>query len=640
MKVKSARIVEVLMGERAVAWPPLSRLIQRTRALAVAAAEKSPAVRHILSCLKQVARYRSDQVYSRWIESFDTLAEGDRVLIRRHVDALEYKPLFSLMVSLHDCHELLLRHCLDSVVGQLYPHWELCIAYDDSLKDSCRSILHEYAQGDHRIKVSCRRKKGAIADAMNVLLEESDGEYFALLEQHDTLSEHSLYMVAVELNKNRLADLIYTDEDSIDANDRRCDPHFKPDWNPDLFYSHNVIGRLAVFRTSLVRDLGGFRPACDSCLAYDLALRVAAGRASQGMRHIPFILYHHRSVSGSATGGEMRNKHHGPPASCLALQNVLEGSGVRAKIEVSEGDRLHRVVYPLPQQMPAVSIIVPTAGSNLDGLAKLVEGILYRTDYPDVELILIPNNIECDMSMQYLQSISMETRVRLIPYNGPFNFSIIYNDTVPKATGELIGILNDDLDVISSGWLKEMVSHALRKEIGAVGAMLYYKDDTIQHAGLILGLGGVAAHVYKRYYRGSCGYFDRARLIQNYSAVTAACMVMRREVFTEVGGFDPNLGVAYNDVDLCLRIWEKGYRILWTPYAELYHLESASRGPDDAPHTLPRFLREVEYMRTKWGGTLSNDVFYSPNLSQSGRPFELSFPPRVSKPWLAIDAGL
>jgi len=630
----------VLLGERAVAWPFLSALIQRTRVMATTAAEKSPAVRLILSCLKRVARFRSDQEYSQWIQSFDTLAEGDRVLIRRHVDALEYKPLLSLLVSLHDCHELLLRHCLDSVVEQLYPYWELCIAYDDSLKESCRSILNEYAQGDRRIKPSCRQNKGAIADAMNVLLEKSDGEYFALLGQHDTLSQHSLYMVAVELNKNRPADLIYTDEDNIDGNERRYHPHFKPDWNPDLFYSHNVIGSLAVCRTSLVRDLGGFRPAFDSCAAYDLTLRVTAGSASQRIRHIPFILYHHRIGPGSAIGREVPGKHDGPPVSCLALQNVLESSGVRARVEAAEGGRHHRVVYPLPQQMPPVSIIVPTAGRNVDVLAKFVEAILRRTDYPNLELILIPNNIECKKSIHYLQSISIDPRVRLIPYDGAFNFSTIYNDAVPKSTGELICILNDDIDLIFPGWLKEMVSHALRKEIGAVGAMLYYKDDTIQHAGLILGLGGIAAHVYKRYYRGSFGYFDRARLIQNCSAVTAACMVMRREVFTEVGGFDPNLGVAYNDVDLCLRIWDKGYRILWTPYAELYHLESASRGPDDVPHTLPRFLREVEYMRIKWGSTLCNDVFYSPNLTQTGRPFDLSFPPRVSKPWLAIDAGL
>jgi O-antigen biosynthesis protein len=466
-------------------------------------------------------------------------------------------------------------------------------------------------------------------------LEMATGEYIALLDHDDELPEDALYMVASELNNHPDADLIYSDEDKIDENGTRYDPHFKTDWNPDLFFCQNFICHLGVYRTSIIAMIGGFRDEYLGSQDYDLALRVVGKTSPDRIRHIPQILYHWRAIPGSVALS-VTEKSFAPEAGILAVQSFFDDCGVQARVDNAPGTFHNRVTYATPDPPPVVSIIVPTAGKDLDCLNGFVQGLFDRTDYPNLELILVANNVGTDAAKRSVHLLSKKPKVSVLSYDKSFNFADIYNTTVPKTTGPLIGLLNDDLIIRSSRWLSEMVSHAVRREIGAVGAMLYYKNDTIQHAGVILGRGGVAAHAYRGYPRGAKGYFFRASLIQNYSAITAACMVMRREVFEEVGGFDSNLAVAYNDVDLCLRIRNRGYRILWTPYAELYHLESASRGPDKASQAGARLKKEIEHMKQKWGVLLANDHYYNPNLSLDSGRFELAFPPRVAKPWLEI----
>ena len=308
--------------------------------------------------------------------------------------------------------------------------------------------------------------------------------------------------------------------------------------------------------------------------------------------------------------------------------------GIDAEVVSTSGKCSYRVIYALPSELPLVSIVIPTSCSQVEILAKCIRGILDETDYANLELIIVPNNIRSEIGHLYLKKLESDHRIQIVFYHDPFNYSAIYNFAVPRTKGEILGLLNDDLQVISSEWLREMVSHAIRPEIGAVGSILYYPDDTIQHAGVVLGLGGVAGHVHAGLPRGSKGYSGRARLTQDYSAVTGACIVMRRFVFDDIGGFDVQLPVILNDVDFCMRICNKGYRILWAPHAELYHVEKASRGSEDTPELLLMSSRAVAYMQSKWGADLLHDPFYNPNLTLVGNCFEITFSPRVARPWL------
>jgi GT2 family glycosyltransferase len=581
------------------------------------------------------AARRSAQTYAEWIRRFDSLAAEDRRRIRLHMERLRLKPLISILLPVYNTPEPLLRACLDSVLTQLYPRWELCIADDASTEPHCRQVLAEYAQRDDRIKIIYRTENGHISRASNSALELARGEFVALLDHDDLLAEHALYLVTVELNSHPDADLIYSDEDKVDAEGRRSSPYFKPDWNPDLFTSQNFINHLGVYRTALVQSVGGFRHDFVGSQDYDLALRLMERSSPERIRHIPFILYHWRAVAGStALGG--KEKIYPLDAARRAVEEHFQRTGQPARVERTPDNLYNLPVFPLPTQPPLVSIVIPST-CKPEHVAWCRE-LLTATDYPHLEFVLVANNLGGEEAREALESFRRLDRVRIVDYDRPFNFSDIYNTAVSKVSGEVIGILNDDLVAISPNWLKEMVAHAVRPEVGLVGAMLYYPDDTIQHAGILLGVGGVAGHAHKRITRGSHGYFSRARLVQDFSAVTAACMVLRRTVFEEVGGFDVNLGVAFNDVDFCLRVRNRGYRILWTPQAELYHMESVTRGDDNAPEKKTRFQREVKYMQAKWPRELLTDPSYNPNLSLFSENFELGFPPRIIKPWESVDS--
>jgi glycosyltransferase involved in cell wall biosynthesis/SAM-dependent methyltransferase len=575
------------------------------------------------------------RAYNHWAESYDTLNDEDRAAIRNDIHRLSYRPLFSIIMPTYNTAAEYLRRAIDSVRRQLYAEWELCIADDSSSDPHVRQILEEYREKDSRIKVLYRRENGHISVASNSSLDMASGQFVALLDHDDELAEHALYLVAAKLNDFPQADLIYSDEDKLDSNGKRYDPYFKPDWNPDLFLSQNYISHLGVYRTSLVREIGGFRLGYEGAQDWDLAMRVVERIPSSHIQHIPFILYHWRAIPGSAALG-MEQKNYAGEAQRKTLAMHFERIGQEISITPSAGV-FWRVHYPISEPPPLVSLVMPTR----DGFAVLrrcVESIYRKTTGPKFELIIVDNQSEDPLTLRFLAQLQKEHGAKILRYDSEFNYAAINNFAVRHATGEIIGLINNDLEVITPGWLEEMVSHAARPEIGAVGAMLYYPDDSIQHAGVILGLGGnpgVAGHFYKGQPRGYQGQASRALLCQNLSAVTAACLLVRRQVFEEVDGFDENLAIAFNDVDLCLRIAEKGYRNLWTPYAELYHHESASRGYEDTPEKQERFKKECDYMRWRWGGLLATDPAYNPNLALDRDEFLLAFPPRVRKPWLA-----
>lgn len=573
--------------------------------------------------------------YCTWVARYDAVTERDVAAIERHLKALRSTPLISVLMPVSNPRPTFLRRAVDTVCKQIYPHWEFCVAYNASSDLEILKILDEYARRDSRVKLVFCGQSRHMSAACNSALELATGDFVALMDHDDLLPVHALYMVAVELNLHPGADLIYSDEDRIDDHDRRCDPYFKPDWNPELFHSQNMVSHLGVFRTSLMRAVGGFRCEYEGRQDYDLALRICARTTADGIRHIPHVLCHRR-LEPSVTTFSTENPDVTRQAAHRALTDHFVRLGEAVDIVPSTIPGCWRVKRHLPDPPPRVSLIVPTR-DRLELLRACINGLLQKTDYPNLEILIVDNDSREPATLTYLESLGTDNRVRLLRIEGAFNFSALNNRAVAIAEGEIIGFINNDIEVIEPAWLTEMVSQAVQPRIGAVGAKLYYGDDTIQHAGVIIGMGGVAGHAHCRFPRPAAGYFGRLHLVQNVSCVTAACLIMPRRVFEDVGGFDEkNLQVAFNDVDLCLRIREAGYGIIWTPYAELYHLESASRGSDLAPENSRRFANEVAYMKRRWGATLvEEDPFYSPNLSLDDGNFTFAFPPRVVRPWNA-----
>jgi glycosyltransferase involved in cell wall biosynthesis len=573
--------------------------------------------------------------YTAWI-AFHALTDSDRSAIRRHINRLRARPLMSIVMPVYNTPPDLLRAAIESVRAQLYENWELCIADDASTAAHVREILEEYRQQDRRIKVEYRSRNGHISAASNTALAVAKGEFIALFDHDDLLSEQALYQIVAELNRYADTDIVYSDEDKIDGNGRHHDPYFKPEWNPDLLYSQNYISHLGVYRTSLVRVVGGFRQGYEGSQDYDLLLRCVAARKALRIRHVPAVLYHWRTMVGS-TSVTPDNKLYATQSGIKALEDHFRSCGVEGvSVEQARNAAMYRVRYPIPDPPPKVSLIIPTR-DGCDLLRTCVSSIIDKTTYPNYEIVVVDNQSSDEETLRYFDEMQM-AGVRVLHYDKPFNYSAINNFAVEQVDADIVGLVNNDIEVISPEWLTEMVSHAVRPEVGAVGAKLCYPNDTIQHAGVIVGLGGVAGHSHWLRRRDEPGYFGRMILVHNVSAVTGACLLVRREVYRKIGGLDAtNLAVAFNDVDFCLRLAETGLRNVWTPHAELYHHESVSRGADNTAEKNERFNKEMYYMMDRWKDWIRRDPCYSPLLGLSLNPntaFQLDFSAAPPKPWL------
>lgn len=564
--------------------------------------------------------------YASWVARHDTLTTEHLEDLRERAARLgPSAPLVSVLLPVYQTPEAWLRRCIESVLAQAYPHWQLCIADDASPDPRVQDVLREYASTDPRIQLERRAVNGHISEASNTALAMARGSHVALLDHDDELRPHALLEVAEVLAADPDVGLVYSDEDKIDVSGRRFDPYFKPDWDPDLLRGQNYLCHLTVLRTALVREVGGFRRGFEGSQDHDLVLRCSERLAPGQIRHIPRILYHWRAIPGS-TALTRDAKDYAAEAGLRAVASQLERLGTGARAEaLSHGH--YRVAWPLPDPAPKVSLVIPTR-DRVDLLRTCVESVLATTRYPSFELLVVDNGSTDPEALAYLDALAARPQVRVLRYDRPFNYSAINNWAVTQCDGAIVGLLNNDVEVISPGWLEEMVGHAVRDEVGAVGAMLYYPDDTIQHAGVILGVHGVAAHVYSGRPRGFPGHGGRVRVAQRLSAVTGACLLLRREVFERAGGLDETLEVAFNDIDFCLRLRELGYANVWTPFAELYHHESASRGSDEEGEKRERFVREIERMRERWDGLLQDDPAYNPNLSLGSKHFDLASPPR------------
>jgi O-antigen biosynthesis protein len=568
--------------------------------------------------------------YERWVTTYDTLT-NDRLSAQRESSRhFPRRPLISILVPVYNTPEKWLAKAIASVGEQTYSNWELCLADDASTAPHIRPLLEKYAAADPRIKVCFRPKNGHISAASNSALELATGEFIALLDHDDELTPHALYEIACAHNADPSADFFYSDEDKIDEEGHRHEPYFKPDFLPDLFLGQNYTSHLTVYRASLMRQAGGFRVGYEGSQDWDLALRVVSLMPDhKKIRHIPKILYHWRAIPGS-TALLSSEKNYPVKAAKKALTDHFARLKQTVELIPVPGDHW-RVKYPLPAKPPLVSLLIPTR-NGLKFLQRCVDSILEKTTYPNYEILIIDNGSDDPATLAYFKTVAAKKSVRVIPYDAPFNYSAINNFAAKQAKGTVLGLLNNDLEAIHADWLDEMVAQSLRPGIGCVGAMLYYPNDTVQHAGVIIGLGGVAGHAFRDFNRGTEGVFNRARLVQNYGAVTAACLLIRKEIFDQVGGLDEkHLAVAFNDVDFCLKVRAAGYLNLWTPFAELYHHESASRGVEDTPEKHERFRGEVETMMQRWEKELKHDPAYNPNLTLELTDFTLAAPPR---PWV------
>jgi len=564
--------------------------------------------------------------YAEWIRRYNTLTDEARAIIYARIEYFSHKPLISVVMPTYNPKPEWLIEVIESVRKQIYPHWELCIADDASTDKAIRPILERYAKEDSRIKAVFREKNGHISAASNSALKLATGEWVALLDHDDLLSEHALFWVANAINENPDVRLIYSDEDKVDELGRRFDPYFKCDWNVDLFYSQNMISHLGLYRTDLLNDIGGFREGLEGAQDYDLALRCIERIEPKQIHHIPRVLYHWR-MHAESTAKSADVKPYAMLAGERALNEHFQRQKLNAVAEfVGHG---YRVRYALPVSPPMVSLIIPTR-NGLQLLRQCVEGILKKTAYPNYEILIVDNGSDDPATLKYFDGLQAEAQVRVVHDDRLFNYSALNNAAVKLAQGEVVGLLNNDLEVITPEWLSEMVSIALQPGIGAVGAKLWYPNDTLQHGGVLLGVGGIANHAHLKILRDMHGYFARASLIQSFSAVTAACLVIRKGIYDQVGGLnETDLQVAFNDIDFCLRVREAGYRNVWTPYAELFHHESATRGVEDTPEKQARFAKEVQYMKQCWSDKLLNDSAYNPNLTLDHGDFSLAWPPRV-----------
>lgn len=558
--------------------------------------------------------------YEGWLASHRFRA-ADRSRLLDVVSVLPLRPRFSILMPVYETPERYLREAIESVLGQVYADWELCIADDASKKRHVREILEEYADADSRIKLVFRETNGHISAASNSALAVASGEFIALLDHDDQIAPDALFENALMVNRRPDVDVIYSDEDKIHDNGDRDGAYFKPDWAPESLLARNYVCHLGVYRRELVQSVGGFRTGFEGSQDYDLLLRVT--EKTDRVAHIPRVLYHWRVHSGS-TSTTRDQKGYAFDAARRALEEALERRGEPGRVEHDEvRGGLYTVRYEL-RRPGKISIIIPTRDHG-DDVDLCLRSLFERSSYQDIEVILIDNGSRDRRSLeQFERWIEREpARLKVVPYDVPFNFSRINNYGVSKSSGDYLLFLNNDTEIITADWLEAMLEQAQRPPIGAVGAKLLYPDNTIQHAGVIVGLGGVAGHSHKYFPADAPGYFYTLQTVNNFSAVTAACLMVRRTVFDEVGGFDESLAIAFNDVDLCLRLRSAGYRNVYLPHVVLYHHESKSRGLENTEEKQARFLLEQQIMHERWKTDSVPDPYYNVNLTRDRENYEI-----------------
>ena len=571
-------------------------------------------------------RFEPEEVpYGPWYEAY---VPDEAALEKQRHHHFEYSPLISVAVPAYRTPEKFLAQMIDSLLAQTYGNWELCIANGSPEDGAMKKVLEEYTKKDSRIRVSELTENKGIAGNTNAALEMARGEFVGLLDHDDLLAPNALYEIVRALDEDRTLDAVYTDEDKVTTElDEHFQPHLKPDFNLDLLRSNNYICHFFVVRRSIVQKVGGFRQEFDGAQDHDFIFRCI--ETAEKVGHIPEILYHWRTHKAS-TADNPASKMYAFDAGKRAIEAHLKRTGTEGTVSHTPDLGFFRVKYPV-QGQPLVSIIIPNKDEK-ETLKACIDSIREKTEYPNYEIIIVENNSTTDEIFQYYKELSQDSRIRLLRWKKEFNYSAINNYGVRHANGEYLLFLNNDVTVITPGWIKELLGVCQRPEVGAAGVKLIYPDNTIQHAGCVIGLGGIAGHMFVDMPANRTGYLHKASILQDMSAVTAACMMMKRTAFEEAGGFTEKLSVAFNDVDLCLKVRKNHKLIVYDPYVQLYHMESKTRGAEDNKEKVRRFQEEIEYMRCQWIDILKKgDPYYNKNLSLTKWNYSLRPLPGMTK---------
>ena len=554
-------------------------------------------------------RFEPEEVpYGPWNEAY---VPDEETLNRQRKRKFLNAPLISVVVPAYHTPPLFLRQMLDSLIAQTYGGWELCIANGSPDDKEMEAVLEEYEKRDSRIRHENLKENLGIAENTNAAFRMAKGEFIGLLDHDDLLAPNALYEIALALEKNPEADVVYTDEDKVTTDLKEYfQPHLKPDFNLDLLRSNNYICHFFTVRREIVEQVGGFRKEFDGAQDYDFIFRCT--EEARKILHIPEILYHWRTHKES-TADNPASKMYAFEAGKRAIEAHLKRTGIDGEVSHTPDLGFYRVKYPVKGE-PLISIIIPNKDEK-ESLEACLKSIWEKTTYKNYEINVVENNSTSDEIFRYYKEISKKG-VRLLRWKKEFNYSAINNFGAAHAKGEFLLFLNNDVTVITPDWLTELAGLCQRKEVGAAGVKLLYPDNTIQHAGCVIGIGGIAGHMFVDMPANRTGYLHKASLLQDMSAVTAACMIVKKQVFDQVGGFTEKLAVAFNDVDLCLKINKAGSLVVYDPYVQLYHMESKTRGAEDSKEKVRRFQTEIEYMRCHWLDILKNgDPYYNKNLS-------------------------
>ena len=568
--------------------------------------------------------------YHGWLRLYDPTDKATMAALGQKIEDLGITTTFSVVMPVYNPPLDYLRQAIESVQAQVYPHWEICIADDASPNAAVRELLTELAAQDPRIKLVFREKNGHISAATNSALEIATGDYIALMDNDDLLPPHALAYMALAAHQHPQAGLIYSDEDKVTEDNVRQAPYFKCQFNYELFLSQNMISHFGVYRRSVLEEIGGFRVGYEGAQDWDLALRVIEKVGPENIVHVPRVLYHWRIFPGS-TALALEEKDYALKAQIESITSHLQRIGKPdTQVYPAPGiPGLLRIKHRLPDPLPLVSIVIPTR-DRVELLSMCVNSILEKTAYPNYQIVVVDNGSTDEKALAYLDSIAKDERVKIIRADIPFNYSALNNLGVAQTDGEYLVLMNNDIEITQTDWLEEMLAFACQPDIGCVGAQLWYPNNILQHGGVVLGIGGVASHAHKGIPRGNFGYFGRASAHQMFSAVTAACLMIRKSTYQAVDGFDETLKVAYNDVDFCLKVRAQGLRNLYNPFASFIHHESASRGSDQEGSNQQRLAAEAAIMKQRWGALIADDPAYSPNLTLLGDDFSMAWPSRVA----------
>ncbi|MEG0872454.1 MAG: glycosyltransferase family 2 protein [Clostridia bacterium] len=557
--------------------------------------------------LKIYSKKNLDSINSNYLDWIKNNEPSTKIIDLQRKKKFKIEPKLSIIIPMYNTNKQFFYELVCSLKAQTYSNFEVCLA-DGSLNVDAE-ILNMF-ENDKRFIYKHLEKNGGISKNTNEALEMSTGQYIVLIDHDDLIPPFCLYEIVKSINENTEAEFIYTDEDNIDSNNERKNPHFKPDFSPDTLRSYNYICHLSVYSKKIIEKVGKFNESLDGAQDYDMILRVS--EATDKIIHIPKILYHWR-LHENSTAMSSCSKTYTDDAGCMAIKAHLDRIGLAGKVSILDTPGRYKVEYEICNS-PKVSIIIPNKNSKSE-LKKCLNSVL-ESSYKNIEIIIVENNSTKKDIFEYYKEIESNKNIKIVYFEeNEFNYSKINNLGVSNSTGEYIILLNNDTQVIEKRWIEEMLGICQRNDVGIVGAKLLYFDNTVQHAGVVLGMGSIAGHVNINIKDIDQGYFSRANIINNYSAVTAACLMTKRAIYNEVNGLTEGFKVAFNDIDYCMKVVNKGYLVVYTPYAKLYHYESKTRGYEDTPEKIKRFQSEIELFKKNWGDEIKKgDKYFNKNF--------------------------